>query len=600
MANPSISNVNESERLADDVVLLVGGGPVGLLVAVVLAHYGIKSVLLERNLTTTKWPKMDLTNSRSMELLSRLGITDELRQQGVPSTAPYNVFMTTGLHNEQPFARWEFPSVDVLREQFRQKNDGSSPFEPWQRISQELFEKILKAKCDGSDLIDCRFGWKVESVVETEHDVSVTVIQSGNSMVRDIQANYLVACDGASSRVRRDLAIPLEGGPLPGYALLVHFKSRDLAKLFKFGNFWHLFMFGSQGLQGAVICQDDKEVFTTHLMLPLGVESDSIDSHDAVYQVLGGMGSPYRIEIDEVLVRSTYRHSVAVAVSYRSQYGRVFLAGDSAHQNVPTGGYGMNMQAGVGILNSYEQERWAVALVSVQRSRIHHDAHAGVTDFLASDSNPHLLEEASEAGQALRDKLQQHYSKHNNENQDLGIEMDHRHVSCVYPSVDSTDSVKPPWYPTCYTPNTYIGSRAPHLFLESGSSIFDHYGKYWTLFEFGSASAPRLSRTLLDAAEKAKLPLQQVLLLNEENASSIWEKPLVLVRPDGHVAWRGSKTPDPEVAARIIATVGGWRSDYHTQSVEQGVEARHLLASEKSARTQVHDYKLERMGAMQA
>lgn len=102
-------------------------------------------------------------------------------------------------------------------------------------------------------------------------------------------------------------------------------------------------MFGSQGLQGAVICQDDKEVFTTHLMLPLGVESDSIDSNDAVYQVLGGMGSPYKIEIDEILVRSTYRHSVAVAASYRSQHGRVFLAGDSAHQNVPTGGYGMNM-----------------------------------------------------------------------------------------------------------------------------------------------------------------------------------------------------------------------------------------------------------------
>lgn len=122
--------------------------------------------------------------------------------------------MTTGLHNEQPFARWEFPSVDVLREQFRQKNDGSSPFEPWQRISQELFEKILKSKCDESDLIDCRFGWKVETVVETDHDVTVTTTQSRNSKVREIRANYLVACDGASSRVRRDLAIPLEGGPL--------------------------------------------------------------------------------------------------------------------------------------------------------------------------------------------------------------------------------------------------------------------------------------------------------------------------------------------------------------------------------------------------
>lgn len=251
-------------------------------------------------------------------------------------------------------------------------------------------------------------------------------------------------------------------------------------------------------------------------------------------------------------------------------------------------------------MNSYEQERRPIALVSVQRSRIHHDAHAGVTDFLASDPNPHLVEEASQAGQALRDKLQKHYSEHNNENQDLGIEMDHRHVSCVYPTVDSADGVKPPWDPTCYTPNTYIGSRAPHVFLDNGSSIFDQYGKYWTLFEFGRASEPRLSGTLLDAAEKANLPLKQVLLFDEKNASEVWERPLVLVRPDGHVAWRGSATPDPEDAARIITTVGGWSSEYHAESVEKGVEARHLLASEKDARTQVHDYKLERMGAMQA
>lgn len=123
----------------------------------------------------------------------------------------------------------------------------------------------------------------------------------------------------------------------------MHFKSRDLSKLFKFGTFWHLFIFGKTGLQGAVICQDNKEIFTTHLMLPLGSESDDIGSHEAVYNVLGGTGVPFEIEIDEILVRSTYRHSVAVARTYRSALGNVFLAGDSAHQNVPTGGYGMNM-----------------------------------------------------------------------------------------------------------------------------------------------------------------------------------------------------------------------------------------------------------------
>lgn len=129
----------------------------------------------------------------------------------------------------------------------------------------------------------------------------------------------------------------------PGYTLLVHFRSRDLEKLFKMSRFWHLFIFNEQGLSGAAISQDDEYIFTTHLLLPLDAEHEQIDSHEAVYAALGGMGGPFKIEIDEILVRSTYRYSIAVARTYRSRLGKVFFAGDSAHQNIPTGGYGMNM-----------------------------------------------------------------------------------------------------------------------------------------------------------------------------------------------------------------------------------------------------------------
>lgn len=131
--------------------------------------------------------------------------------------------------------------------------------------------------------------------------------------------------------------------PRPGYALLIHFKSKDLGNLFKFGHFWHLFIYNQIGLHAAAISQNDEDIFTTHLLLPLDADNESIDSHDAVYRALGGMGPPFRIEIDEILVRSAYRHSIAVARTYRSSYGKIYLAGDSAHQNIPTGGYGMNM-----------------------------------------------------------------------------------------------------------------------------------------------------------------------------------------------------------------------------------------------------------------
>lgn len=167
-----------------------------------------------------------------MEILRRIGLADEVRElgrkirqncfaqaidllpTGVPSTVPYNVFMTSGLRNEHPFASWEFPSVNELREEFRQDKDGISPQEPWQRISQELFERLLKEKCDASGLIDCRFGWKVHNVTESGGNVTVTATHLATEKSRRLRSTYVVACDGASSRVRRDLGIPLEGGPM--------------------------------------------------------------------------------------------------------------------------------------------------------------------------------------------------------------------------------------------------------------------------------------------------------------------------------------------------------------------------------------------------
>jgi 2-polyprenyl-6-methoxyphenol hydroxylase-like FAD-dependent oxidoreductase len=101
---------------------------------------------------------------------------------------------------------------------------------------------------------------------------------------------------------------------------------------------------------GAMIAQDEIDTWTTHLFLPPEADHSSISSEDAVYTVLGGMGEKYEVKIDQVLVRSTYRPNIAVARSYSALNGRVFLAGDSAHQNIPTGGYGMNM----GIADAYD------------------------------------------------------------------------------------------------------------------------------------------------------------------------------------------------------------------------------------------------------
>jgi FAD-dependent monooxygenase len=132
----------------------------------------------------------------------------------------------------------------------------------------------------------------------------------------------------------------------PSFTLLIHFKSRDLTRLQRQGQFWHIFFIGEGTFRGAIIAQDEKDTWTTHLHLPLDTDPDTIDSYDAVYTILGGSGPKYEIKIDEILVRSTYRPSIAVARKYISPRSTIFLAGDAVHQNIPTGGYGMNMGLG--------------------------------------------------------------------------------------------------------------------------------------------------------------------------------------------------------------------------------------------------------------
>lgn len=122
--------------------------------------------------------------------------------------------MTSGLHTDKPITSWEFPTVDELKAHYRENNDGSSPLEPWQRVSQAVFEQFLKARCDKNPLISCRFGWKVEKSIETDDGVLIEATDVKTDTKSRFFTRYLVACDGASSRVRRDLAIPLDGGPV--------------------------------------------------------------------------------------------------------------------------------------------------------------------------------------------------------------------------------------------------------------------------------------------------------------------------------------------------------------------------------------------------
>tara|TARA_R110002003_G_scaffold40_3_gene2578 strand:+ start:3073 stop:4263 length:1191 start_codon:yes stop_codon:yes gene_type:complete len=395
----------------------------------------------------------------------------------------------------------------------------------------------------------------------------------------------------------------------------VHFKSKDLTRLHAQGQFWHIFFLQQPGeFGGAIIAQDEIDTWTVHYFLPLGTDTDNIGSEEAVYTVLGGMHGKYEIKIDEILVRSVWRPSIAVARTWASLDRRVFIAGDAAHQNIPTGGYGMNMgigdaydlgwklaaamhYGGPELLTSYELERRPVAVRNIEHSGQHMQVHLSVAQFFEGQ-NPDCIDEPTAEGRALRQRIHEHYQAHDGENKDFGIEMGYIYQSNIVHTPES-DGIKPDWQAAQYTPSTWPGSRAPHVFLSDGSAVFDHLGKDWSLVTFTETNAD--VEVLLTAASALAIPIKHVDLRGEHEARRLWERDFVLVRPDEHVAWRSNSVGNIEEARSILEVAIGFKPIDPT--IENGFGRTDPLGEKFTTtmemKTQVRSYELEQMGEFQ-
>ncbi|KAL7907286.1 FAD-dependent monooxygenase [Trichoderma velutinum] len=568
------------ETLPSDTVLVVGGGPVGLLLVKTLAHHGVKSVLLERHYTTTTWPKMDLTNSRSMEIFRSLGMAEELRNLAVPAKFPFTCLFSMGLNDEKAASSWDLPSAQKLNEQILSQNDGSLPLEPWMRISQVIFESWLKSMCVQDPLVDIRSGWKATSAKENDNGVEVTAIDAKTGQETIFHSRYAVGCDGANSILRESLGISLDGGPLPGRALLIHFKSRDLTRLQKQGQFWHIFfpktVEEGGSMKGAIIAQDEIDTWTIHRFLSADFDDSQLSSEDAVYSTLGGAGEPFPIKIDEVLVRSTWNPSVAIAQNFMGPKQRIFLAGDACHQMPPTGGYGMNTGiaeafdlgwklaaavngwAGPQLLATYEQERRFVALLALQTAKGHIGRLMGMPK--AVELSGKTLQAGGEEARAMLDRVHEYIQTNDAHNKSLGVELGYRYTSSICLPDQPQDELPPPpvFDPRHYIPTTASGYRAPNVFLQDKTPIFDQYGKGFTLITFkNSQKHLQAIDWLTQSAGRLNVPLRISSLDGETTAQSIWSADLVLVRPDGFVSWRGNSLDNLDTAYEVVAKATG-------------------------------------------
>jgi 2-polyprenyl-6-methoxyphenol hydroxylase-like FAD-dependent oxidoreductase len=529
-------------RPVDAPVVIAGGGPVGLTLARVLATRGVRSVLLERNPTTTQHPKMDITNGRTMELFRRLGMADAVRAAGVPDDHPFDVSWITTLSGHE-LHRFRYPTPARAREVIRFVNDGSSPLEPALRVSQVVIEPVLKRFLDDDPLVDVRFGWAFESFAQDADGVDVVARNTASGEALTLRCAYLAGCDGGGSRVRQQLGIELGGTARVGHLFMTHFRSEAREVLERFGIAWHY-----QSLRGTLIAQNDRDVWTLHVALPSQEAADAFDPRAALF-AFAGCEFPH-----EILVANAWTPHLLLAERYG--HGRVWLAGDATHQYIPTGGYGMNTGiadavdlgwklaalirgwGGVGLLEGYQAERRPVAARNLEASGRHFAVRLEIAKRMQAGLGEDGLGESDAQRAAVGREIA---ALGNAENESLGIELGYRYDGS--PIVAGEAGEPPALDALRYTPSTWPGARLPSVFLAGGRAVYDALGDEFTLLAFGNADASPLER----AAAERGVPLR-VLRLADANARAVYQRDLVLVRPDQHVAWRGDAAPPDPLA----------------------------------------------------
>lgn len=549
-------------------VVIAGGGPVGLTLALELEHRGVNALLVERNSTTTRHPKMDVTNGRSLEHFRRLGIVERLRAAAVPGDHPMSVVWCSRVA-EWELARFHYPGVDAVRADIAARNDGTSPLEPNMRISQVVLEPLLKEHLERHGRhVRLEFGQALERFEQDEHGVTAIIRDSRTQQTHTVRARYLAGCDGAASVTRRGLGIDLDemqpqdamsGGdklralvgmgrallrgerPPDGRMYMIHFRSTDRAFFERFGTLWHL----QAPRHGTLIAQNDVDTWTLHAPLARGVDAADIDPKRFLFEHLG------REVACEILVANPWRPRLIVARSYGR--GRVWLAGDAAHQYIPTGGYGMNTGVGDAVdlgwklaavlqgwggphlLPSYDAERRPVGM----RNRAAAARHTRIRFAIAAAYTPRIHEHSARGEQARHALGAMILRLGNLENEALGIEIGYRYDKS--PIVCHEAGPAPPDEMARYVPSTWPGVRPPSVHLRDGRALFDGFGTDFTLLRFAAADTAGFER----AAARRGVPLA-VLDVRDEHAARLYERPLVLIRPDQHVAWRGTaEPPDP-------------------------------------------------------
>ena len=519
-------------------VVIVGGGPVGVALAIDLSMRGISCALVESRTKGHLVPKGQNLTQRTLEHFYFWGIVDELRAARLmPRGFPIGEITAYGdLTGEY----WQAAAGrEIVRPYYFQDND---------RLPQYCMEAVLSSKLATLPNVDARFGWSATAVEQDVSGVRVEIAEEGDSGREVLHADYVVGCDGARSLVREQTGISRSGTVFDKLMVLMVFRSRELHERLKrypersvyrvmhpdFEGYWQFF--------GRI---DVGESFFFHAPVPRDTKRENFDFMEPLRRAAG---FDFAAEFDYT---GFWELRNEVAEIYRKD--RVFIAGDAAHTHPPYGGFGLNngledsinlgwklaatLQGwgGEGLLDSYSQERQPVFRDVAEDFIARRVARDG--EFFTKHNPARDRADFEQAWEARKTDLPNRAQSYEPNYEGSPI------IAGLSGGVTSA-----------HGQHSFKARAGHHLApqdLSSKRSVFEELGRGFTLFAFGAAL--RDIEAIAGAAEALSIPLKVVRDTCDDGRIA-YGCPLGLVRPDQFIAWAGDTGPaDADALMRKVA-----------------------------------------------
>lgn len=546
---------------ADTDVIIIGGGPCGLMLANELGRRGVSAVLVDDKPSTAFNPQANATQARTMEHFRRLGFADEIRALGLPPDFPTDIAYFTR-YAAHELARFRLPSAREAKEKVNSLGGSWSAAELPHRVSQKFVEAVLRRHAQALPGISLNYGWRLVSFRETDEGIEANIECVADGATRTVRGRYLVGVDGPRSTVRQRMGWRYAGETgvqrdfMGGRMYAIYARSPTFYDVVPHAPAWMNVSF-NRDRRAFMAAVDGKGEFAFHTQLRADEREEDVTEADARAMFQAAVGADVPVEI---LSRGTWTAGHCL-VAEKFQQGRVFIGGDAAHLFTPTGGLGYNTAvedavnlgwklaavirgyAAEGLLNTYEQERHPVAVRNTSFAK-------GFADSLGLFEPEEDIEGDSGASVAARARAGDYLANHGRTEFNIpGITFGGRYDGSAAICPDGT--VPPPDSANFYEPTACPGGRAPHLWLSDAESIYDRFGFEWTLLCLAGAQDAALP--LIAAAKAHAMPLT-VFELRDVAARSLYGADLVLVRPDQIVAWRGDSAADPEaICTRLLS-----------------------------------------------